>query len=141
MKKRLALQAVLLAICLYHVVLGVGAFLSEDVAKRLAEILFSVRLELTPQLDYVVKLLGIYAFMFGLMTAVAARAPERHPVLLNLVIVLYACRILNKLVFADLFTRAFAAPPARAWIDVAMLAAFGLAVALLKPRGAVEGPA
>jgi hypothetical protein len=141
MSKRLALQIVLWAICLYHVVLGGGAFLSEDVAAWLAELLFSIKLEPTPQLSYVVKLLGVYALVFGLVSGTAALAPERHPTLLNLVIALYALRVLNKLVFSELFTRAFAAPPARTWIDIAMLTAFGLAVALLKPRKAVGGGA
>jgi hypothetical protein len=141
MSKRFALQLVLVAICVYHLVLGGCAFLSEDLAVWLADALFSVRVEPTPQVNYLVKLLGIYAILFGLLAATAARAPERHPALLNLVIVLYILRVLNKLVFADLFVRAFNAPPARTWIDIAMLVAFGLAVALLKPRGTAEGGA
>jgi hypothetical protein len=139
MSKRLALQLILWSICIYHIVLGACGFLSEDLAVRLADILFSVRIEPTPQLSYIAKLLGIYAVVFGLMTATAALAPEHHPTLLNLVILLYALRILNKLIFSDLFTQAFAAPPARTWVDIAMLLAFGLSVALLKPRTATAG--
>src|SRR6266581_476448 len=90
MSKRLALQLILWSICIYHIVLGVCSFLSEDVAVRLADILFSIRIEPTPQLNYIVKLLGIYAGVFGLMAATAALAPERHATLLNLVILLYA---------------------------------------------------
>jgi hypothetical protein len=73
------------------------------------------------------------------MTATAAVAPERHATLLNLVVLLYALRVLNKLVFSELFAQAFSAPPARTWVDVAMLLAFGLSVALLKPRTATAG--
>jgi hypothetical protein len=139
MSKRFALQLVLWSICIYHIVLGACGFLSEDVAVRLADLLFSVKVEPTPQVSYLVKLLGIYAVLFGLMTATAAVAPERHPTLLNLVVLLYALRVLNKLVFSDLFVQAFAAPPARTWVDIAMLLAFGLAVALLKPRTTAAG--
>jgi hypothetical protein len=141
MSKRLALQLVLISIFLYHLVLGVCGFLSEGTAVWLADLLFGVKVDPTPQISYVVKLLGIYAVVFGLMAGAAAVAPERHPALLNLVVVLYALRILNKFVFFDLFTRAFAAPPARTWVDIAMLAGFGLAVALLKPRAAAAGGA
>jgi hypothetical protein len=139
MNKRFALQLVLWSICIYHVVLGACGFLSENLAVRLADVLFGMKVDPTPQLSYIVKLLGIYAILFGLMAATAARKPERHPVLLNLIIVLYGLRILNKLLYEDLLVKAFAAPPSRVWIDVACLAAFGVAVALLKPRAAVAG--
>ncbi len=135
MNKKVALQLVLLAICIYHLVLGLAAFLSEDTAKWLAEALFSIKMQPTPQLTYVVKLLGVYVVLFGLMAAVAAYDPQRHPILLDLVIVLYVLRILNKVIFWELFTTAFGAPPARTWIDVALLLAFGGAVAALKPWG------
>jgi hypothetical protein len=139
MNKRIALQVVLWMICLYHVFLGVCGFLSEELAARLADIVFSIKLEPTPQISYLAKLLGIYAVVFGLMTAIAALAPERHPMLLKLVILLYVLRVLNKVVFSALFAQAFAVPAARTWIDIAMLCAFGLAVAFLRPRPTVAG--
>lgn len=135
MNKKMALQIVLLLICAYHLVLGVAAFLSEDTAVWLAELLFGIRIQPTPQLSYIVKLLGVYVVSFGLMAGVAALAPERYPILLNLVIMLYVFRVLNKIIFSDLFIAAFAAPPIRTWIDVALLVAFGGAVAVLKPWG------
>jgi hypothetical protein len=137
MTKRLALQIVLGMICLYHLFLGVCGFLSQDVAVWLADLAFGIKLEVTPQLSYIVKLLGIYAILFGLMTAIAARAPERHPTLLNLIILLYVLRVVNKLVFSSLFAQAFGVHPARTWIDIAMLFGFGLAVALLRLRPTV----
>jgi hypothetical protein len=139
MDKRLGLQLVLWSICIYHVVLGACGLLSEDLAARLADVLFGMKVNPTPQLNYIVKVLGIYAIMFGLLAATAARKPERHPVLLNLIILLYVLRILDKIIFANLFITAFSAPPSRVWLDVACLAAFGLAVAFLKPRRAIGG--
>jgi hypothetical protein len=134
MNKQLFLKVVLWLICLYHIFMGAGAFLSEDIAVWLADVAFGIKLQVTPQISYLAKLLGVYVVVFGLMVAVAAHDPARHPSLLNIVIILYGLRILNKLVFADLFTTAFAAPPYRAWLDIAMLAAFGGTVLLLKPQ-------
>ena len=112
-------------VCLYHVFMGVGAFLSKDMVVWLADVFFGIKLQVTPQISYLAKLLGIYVVAFGLMVAVAALDPARHPSLLKIVIILYGLRVLNKLVFADLYTAAFAAPRYRAWVDIAMLAAFG----------------
>jgi len=139
MNKQLFLKIVLWLICLYHVFMGVAAFLSEDMAVWLADVVFGISLPVTPQISYLAKLLGVYVVVFGLMVAVAAFDPARHLSLLNIVIILYALRILNKLVFADLFTTAFAAPPYRTWLDIAMLAAFGGGVLLLKPRIHAKG--
>jgi hypothetical protein len=139
MNKRLALQLVLWSICIYHIVLGACGFLSEDLAVRLADLLYGMKVDPTPQLSYMVKLLGIYAVLFGLLVATAALAPERHSTLLNLIIVLYGLRILNRMVYSRLYAQAFAVTPTRFWVETALLLAFGLAVALLKPRTATDG--
>jgi hypothetical protein len=139
MNKLLLLKVVLWLICLYHVFMGAAAFLSEDTAARVAEVAFGIHLQMAPQTSYIVKLLGVYAIVFGLMVALTALDPVRYTRFLDVVVVLYALRILNKLVFAKLFTEAFEAPPYRAWVDIALLAAFGLAVFLLKPRSRSGG--
>src|SRR4051812_35315106 len=110
MNKQRLLSVVLWLICLYHVFLGFTAFLSEDMAVRIADVVFGIKLEPHPQVSYLGKLLGVYAVAFGLVVAAAALDPPRHPALLNIVVALYAMRILNKIVFADLFSRAFDAP-------------------------------
>jgi hypothetical protein len=135
MNRQFLLKVVLWSICVYHVFLGVGAFLSESWAVRLADAVFGMTVQPTPQLSYIVKLLGVYALVFGLMAGIAAREPRRHLSLLNVIVLLYVCRFLNKVFQVDLFTAAFDASPQRTWLDVALLAAFGAAVFFLKPRG------
>lgn len=127
------LELVLWLIALYHFLMGLGAVLSERVAEQLAEKAFGIRLRLEPQTSYMVKLLGVYAAIFGVVVGVAATNPGRYPVLLDVVVGLYVLRILNKVGHRKLFSEAFDAPERRVWIDLAMLAAFGGAVLLLKP--------
>jgi hypothetical protein len=136
MNRRSVLRFTLVLICAYHLILGLAAFSDEGTAKWLAEIIFGITLQLTPQLSYIIKLLGVYLMAFGLVAGVAATAPERFSTLLHLVVVLYALRIANKLIFSDLFTVAFAAAPERVWIDLVLLAAFGGTVAALRPSRA-----
>src|SRR5438046_3054213 len=109
MDKHGVLVVVLWLIAAYHILLGVGALLSEQTAEQLAANVFGLRLQLTPQSSYLVKLLGIYATVFGLVVGLAARAPENHPGILYVVIVLYLLRILNKVAFKKVQVEEFQA--------------------------------
>jgi hypothetical protein len=137
----LGLKIVLWLIALYHIILGVAAFVSLPLTLWLAQALFGVSVELTPQASYIIRLLGVYVLAFGVLVAMLALDPSKHSSLLAVVAILYVCRILNKIVFMDLFATAFGATLTRGWIDVAMLAGFGVAVLLLWPRAqALEQP-
>jgi hypothetical protein len=133
MNKMTGLKVVLAMICIYHVVLGLATFVSGDLTVKLAKSIFGLNLEMTPQMSYIVQLLGVYAIAFGLVAGLAAADPLKHPVLLNVIVVLYALRILNKLISMNQFQQAFGASMAKVWTDVVLLAAFGIAVVALRP--------
>lgn len=141
MNKEAALKVVLWAIAAYHIVLGGGAFLSARVAEQVAQSLFGIHLTLDPAMAFVVKVLGVYAITFGVVTAVAARDPARHRVLLNVIVLLYVLRIANKLLFKNEYVTGLEVSSARVWIESALLAAFGLAVLVLRPRPQEPDPA
>jgi hypothetical protein len=134
MNKEAALKVVLWAIALYHVVLGGGAFLSAGAAEQIAQSLFGITLTLDPAMAFVVKVLGVYAITFGVVTAIAARDPVRHRVLLNVIVFLYVLRILNKLLFKTEYVTGLEISSTRVWVESALLAVFGLAVFVLRPR-------
>jgi hypothetical protein len=129
-----ALRVVLAMICIYHVGLGLAAFVSDAMAVSLARSIFGLNLDMTPQLSYIVQLLGVYAIVFGLITGFMAADPLRYPVMLNVVVVLYVLRVLNKFLSMGQFEQAFGASMTRVWTDVVLLAAFGTAVLVLRPR-------
>ncbi len=134
MNRETVLKLVLWAICLYHVVLGGGALLSTPVAERIAHTVFGITLHMTPDVAYVVRVLGVYALTFGLLAGVAATDPVRHRALLNLVVVLYALRIVVKLAFKNEAVMGLDYTPTRIFVEAALLAAFGLSVLLFRPR-------
>jgi hypothetical protein len=129
-----ALRVVLAMICIYHVGLGLAAFVSDAMAVSLARSIFGLNLDMTPQLSYIVQLLGVYAIVFGLITGLMAVDPLRYPLMLNVVVVLYVLRVLNKFLSMGQFEQAFGASMTRVWTDVVLLAAFGTAVLVLRPR-------
>lgn len=134
MNKLTGLKIVLAMICIYHIALGLAAFASDDLTVQVAKGMFGLNLEMTPQLSYIVQLLGVYAIIFGVVAGMVALDPVKHQVLLNVVVILYGLRILNKFISMNQFEQAFGASMAKVWIDVVLLAAFGVAVLLLKPR-------
>lgn len=134
MNKEGVLKLVLWAICIYHVVLGGGALLSPHVAEQIARSIFGITLHMSPEISYVVRVLGVYALAFGLLAGAAATNPTKHRDLLNLIVVLYALRIVVKLAFKDEAVMGLAYTPIRVFVEAALLAAFGLSVLLLKPR-------
>jgi hypothetical protein len=136
MNRDVALKLVLWGIALYHVVLGGGAFLSGPLAQQIAHSIFGIELTLDPAMAFVVKVLGVYALTFGVVTLVAARDPVRYRVLLDVIVVLYVLRIVNKLAFKSQYVAGLHIAPTRVWIESAMLTAFALAVFVLRPRRA-----
>jgi hypothetical protein len=140
MNKQLLLKLVLIMISLYHFFLGLAPFLSDALTVQLARSVFGLKLDMTEQMGYIVKLLGVYAMVFGLVCGVAAFNTEKYRAILNIVFFLYLFRVLNKLAFMGKFAQAFDATPARVWGDIALLALFGLAVLFLKPWGRVTIP-
>lgn len=134
MKTQFLLKIVLFAISAYHLFLGLAPLLSDNITVQLAESVFGLKLEMTAQLSYMLKLLGVYAFVFGLICGVAAFNPERYRPLLYVIVLLYVFRVLNKFAFIGQFAQAFNAPASKVWIDIVLLSMFGAAVLLLMPR-------
>lgn len=132
MTRESVLGIVLWAIALYHVVLGIGAFLSADLARRMARSIFGIDLVLDPAMAFVVKVLGVYAITFGFVAAVAARDPVRYRVLLDVILLLYVLRIANKVLFKSEYVRGLNIAPSRVWVESALLAGFAVAIFVLR---------
>jgi len=134
MSRLSGLKIVLILIAIYHVGLGLAGFMSEDLTVRVARAVFGLNLNMTPQLSYIAQLLAVYALVFGLIVAMVARDPVKHRSLIPIVVILYILRVLNKFISMGQFERGFGASMTKVWTDVALLAAFGVAVFLLKPK-------
>ncbi|MGA2254988.1 MAG: hypothetical protein ABSG53_10025 [Thermoguttaceae bacterium] len=134
-----SLKFVLALISVYHIALGVVPFMSPDLAVQVSSSVFGMTLVVTPQLLYIAKLLGIYAFIFGIVVLLVAKNPEKHRGLIYVIVLLYAARIINRIMFIHGFMEAFQTTAFRAWSDVVLLAVFAAAVILLRPLARPAG--
>ena len=130
---------VLTLIGIYHLALGLLPFVPTDFAARLVSALFGMTIEVTPQLHYVARLMGAYALIFGVVTLIVASQPDRYRAFTPVILALYAVRIVNRILFVVQFMNAFQTTAFRAWLEVFLLAAFAVAVFLLRPREQVAG--
>lgn len=127
--KHTALRALLWLICAYHVGFGLLANLPSDVMRRCAIALLGISLPTDAALDYVIKPFGIYAMTFGVMMGVAAWNPAKNRALISVGVVLFALRIVQRLLNMDAMQQAFNITPSRNLATVAVVAVFGLALA------------
>jgi len=133
-KNQTLLKIVLLAISIYHIALGIFAFISENAAVYLAESFFGMTLIATPQLSYFAKLLGIYAFIFGVIMLYVMRDPDKYKEIIKVTIILYALRVINRIVFAGLVQKAFQVSDFSMILEIFLLIFFGGALWALMPR-------
>lgn len=134
MNKTKTLSVILYVIAAYHIVIGIIPFLPSDTAIGLINSIFHMQFAVNDQIIYLGHLFGIYAIMFGLFTGVAAKNPSKHVNIINIAIVLYVLRILNRIFFASMLANAFHVSTGYIWSEIILLAFFGGALLILKPR-------
>lgn len=133
-KKYLSLRILLVGVSAYHILFGALAFLSENMAASIAKTIFGMNLIVTPQLSYMAKLLGVYAFIFGIFMIIAAYKPKENKLIIYAGILLYAIRVINRFVFGDLVQQAFDVSNTGMWIEMGLLSFFGALLFLLRPK-------
>ena len=120
-----AQKYILYAIALYHVFLGIMAFISGSLTYKIAESIFGMQLMENHQMAYLGKLLGIYALIFGVFVFYVALDTKKYQKLIKVILLLYVLRILNRVIFLSLAKEAFSVSTSRIWIDAGLLLAFG----------------
>ena len=127
-----ALRGLLWLICIYHVSIGVVAFMPAQVVRDSARVLLGLVLPDTPALFQVVKSLGVYAFVFGVMMGVAAWNPVKNRALITVGVVLFGLRIVQRLANLDELEHSFRVSTARNLGTVGVVAVIGVALAWLR---------
>lgn len=132
--KNTLLKVILVVVSAYHIIFGLFAFLSKDAAVQIAQIVFNMHLVLTDQLSYFINLLGIYAFIFGIFAALAAYKPAKYIHVIYVGVLLYAMRLINRIVFAGTVRDAFGVSQFNLWLELILIIFFGLTIYFLRPR-------
>jgi hypothetical protein len=133
-RRHLALRGLLWFICLYHVACGLLVIAVPDQIPLVAEKLAGLKVSASPEFLYLAKPFAVYAMVFGVMMGVAAWTPVKNRALISIGVVLFALRIVQRLLSLDEVERIFGVPPARSWQTIGIVAALGLALAWLRYR-------
>ena len=121
-----ALKVVLWVVCLSHILLGGAIMLSPSLQERAAA-LYGAQVEWTPQFVYILRPLGAFMLVLGVVGIAAAPNPIRYRVLGYGFVVLLLIRVIQRIVFQSDIREAFALSTSRNLLN----AGFFLALAVL----------
>lgn len=128
------LRGLLWLICVYHVTIGVAAFLPPATVKATALAILGLNLPDEPALYQVIKSFGVYAGVFGVMMGLAAYDPVKNRAMITVGVILFAVRIGQRLAALDALERDFGVSAGRNVGTVAFVAGLGLALAWFRWR-------
>ena len=145
MRTHLVLRVVLGIICVSHLLLGVLAFvgLPGQVADAVATVYGAnlSREEITPQLQHVVRMLGAYMIAFGVLAGYALLDPVRNRFAIDVLVLLFLERVVQRLLFADEIRAAFDMTAARLWLQAGFFLVFPVLLLIFRPRREPLAPA
>ena len=125
------LTVILAGSAIYHLLVGILSMCSVKAIRRIGKVLYGldIPLELDPRYEYTWKPLGAYAVCIGLIAwhALTVQDPVYRLFVIRLLAFLYLMRAVCRLIYRDLFTRAFGTPFKRNAINIA----FNLALVVL----------
>jgi hypothetical protein len=107
------LQAYLWMICAFHVVIGVGLNVSPDFIPVVAKWYGAEHVDVTSQLLVLVKPIGAFMFILGVMAGVAAVRPLRYRAVVYSFAGLFFIRAMQRVIWGQEQTDAFGIPPDR----------------------------
>jgi hypothetical protein len=104
------LQALLAYACLSHIVIGGGVMLSPAFQQQMAR-LYGATAELHPQAVYLVRPLGAFMLVLGVMGLAAVRDPVRHRVLVYGFAAILLLRDVQRVLYQDEIRDTFGISP------------------------------
>jgi hypothetical protein len=116
-----ALQAYLWFIAAFHLVVGLGVSLSPGFAQAVARG-YGATVDWTPQFIAILRPLGAFMIILGVIATFAARDPVRYAGVVYGFIALFALRALQRIVFAGYLTQAFGIAAGRNMVNVVIFA-------------------
>jgi hypothetical protein len=100
------LQALLWFASLSHLIIGGGIMLSSDFQRAVAG-LYGAEVEWSPQLTYILRPLGAFMFVLGVLVLVATRDPWRHRLIVHGLCGVLFLRVLQRLLLQQDIRDAF----------------------------------
>lgn len=111
------LKILLWLVCITHVVLGLSGIFSPPMAVQVAKGFYGAQVEATPAIIHILRILGAYMFVVGILAGAAARDPERHRSVILAVVILLVIRVLQRLLHANEIQNTFGISEFRIWFQ------------------------
>jgi hypothetical protein len=140
-----ALKGLLWFVAVYQFVVGAMLLLTPDMA-RLVVGMYGSDITITPQFAFILKPLGAYMLMTGLIAAGTARANMPHPSIVTALAVLFGLNVVYRIANFAHIQETFGISRGYLLGQMAIQAALGLSLALLsrsamKSTGSMAGDA
>ncbi len=124
------LQAVLGFICAFHIFMGAGLMFSPRF-QAWAAASYGAQVDWTPQMIYMTRILGSFAFVLGILALAAALNPLREQAIIYGFVVLFLLRDAHRLLFQADIRAAFHLSDQTNWLTNAFFLAQTLLLLLL----------
>ena len=119
---------------IYHIILGVSALvLPEGMMSSMVQLFLGFNPSVTDEFVLVAKFTGVYVLAFGIVVLLIARDPVRHALFIGPVLLLFAIRLINKVILFDDIGAQLDVPTARNVLAVAFVAVFFFGLLLTAP--------
>ena len=117
-------------IALFHLFVGLAVNLSDTFTRMIAAG-YGATVDWTPQFVYILRPLGAFMIILGILAAVAARQPGRYPAVIMGFVILFAIRALHRLFYFDVLDSAFGISRSRSMVNMAVFALQAVVLLLL----------
>ncbi|MEW6009341.1 MAG: hypothetical protein AB1629_06890 [Candidatus Omnitrophota bacterium] len=133
-KSYLWLRVLLVMFCIGNIVLGLMALLAGGLAVKAAALFYGANVALNPQINYIIRMLGAFVFTMGVLGGIAAYEPVKNKAVINVIILLLAIRVLQRLIFAKEIFETFGISSSRNLSNIIFFIAIALALFMLRPK-------
>lgn len=127
------LKGVLWVVAVYHLAFG-AVLLTGFNVDNLARSVLGATVEISDQVSYMFKPLGIYTIAFGALALLTALDPARHRPMLIGIMILYILRLLTHLLQMDTLHEVFKVPDSTSYRSIGILMVIIILLAVFWPR-------
>ena len=106
------LQVFVWIVCLSHIAIGILVMLSPPLQQKVAD-LYGAQVEWTPQFTYILRPLGAFMLILGVVGIAAALNPLRYRFIVYGFVGLLLIRVFQRIIFHDDIQQTFQIPEAR----------------------------
>lgn len=121
------LKAYLWFIAAFHLFVGIAVNVSLPLTRAIADG-YGATVDWTPQFVYILRPLGAFMIILGVLAAAAAREPMRYSSVVLGFVALFTIRALHRVIFGDVLATEFGISPSRNMVNMAIF--FGQALLL-----------